>query len=222
MTDVQAFHDQIKRGGIEAVRSSLAEDPSLLNATNAAGQTALLLAKYYKQEDIADYLLTLDPQLDIFLATAAGRSSKVLSELERDRTLVDSHSRDGWTPLHLAGFFGHSDLVSALIDKGAKIEAVSTNQMKNTPLHAAIAGRQIEAARVLLERGANANARQEGGWTALQSAAQSGDREALELLIAHGADVNARADNNQCALNLALMKGNQEIAALLEHLGAGQ
>ena len=222
MTNLQAFHDQVKRGGLEGVRSSLAEDPSLLDAKNDAGQTALLLAKYYRQEEIARYLQTLDPQMDVFLAAAVGQSSFVGSEIDRDATLLTAYSSDGWTVLHIAAFFGHDGLVSQLIDCGATIDMPSTNQMKNTPLHAAVAGRKVESVRVLLEREANPNVRQEGGWTPLHGAAQNGDRSIVELLLAHGADVKAQADNKQAALDLALMKGNGELAALFEELGAGQ
>jgi uncharacterized protein len=73
---------------------------------------------------------------------------------------------------------------------------------------------------LLLERGADANAIEHGGWTALHAAAQNGNREMVELLLAHRAHVNARAENNQAALDLALTKGHQEIARLLEELGA--
>jgi len=220
MTDVKSFHEQVKRGDLEKVRAAIAGDRALLDATNESGQTALLLAKYYRQEETAKYLLSLDPKLDVFNASVAGQTNVVLDQIDRDRSLIEQHSNDGWTPLHLAAFFGHSDLADALLDRGAPIDALSTNAMKNTPLHAAAAGGKTELVQLLLNRGANPNARQEGGWTALHSAAQAGNREMVEALLANGADINARADNNQGPLDLAMMSGKQEVAALLEELGA--
>lgn len=220
MSDLKSFHEQVKRGDLIAVRAALTADPSLLDAPNDSGQTALLVAKYYRQEDIANHLLSLNPKLDVFNAAVAGNLSVMLAEIERDPSLLQAHSNDGWTPLHLAAFFGHPDLANALLDRGASVNARSTNAMKNTPLHAAAAGGKTELVQLLLHRGADPNARQEGGFTALHSAAQAGNREMVETLIANGAGVNARADNNQCPLDLALTAGKQEVAALLEHLGA--
>ncbi len=220
MPDVKTFHELVKGGDLDAVRATIAEDPALLDATNDSGQNAFLLAKYYGQQQTADYLLSLNPKLDLFTSCVAGLDSAALNEIDRDASLLESHSSDGWTPLHLAAFFGHPNLAKELLDRGASVHALSNNAMRNTPLHAAVAGGKIAVARVLLDRGANVNARQHGGWTALQGAAQSGNRELVELLIANGAEVHARADNNQSALDLALLKGHQEIAAMLEELGA--
>jgi uncharacterized protein len=220
MSDLNSLHNQIRQGDLAGARAALANDPSLLDAKNESGQNAFLLAKYYRQPEIAEYLLSLDPKLDLFSACAAGRLRSVTDEIDRDGSLLKAHSGDGWTPLHLAAFFGHADLANALLDRGADVNARSTNSMNNTPLHAAVAGGHLELVRLLLERGADANATQEGGWTALHAAAQSGNREMVELLLAQGGHVNARAQNNQAALDLALTKGHQEIAQLLEELGA--
>jgi uncharacterized protein len=220
MSALNSLHDQIKQGDLAGVRAALAGDASLLDATNESGQNAFLLAKYYHRPEIADYLLGLGPRLDLFSLCAAGRVNAVIEAIDLDRSLLKAHSGDGWTPLHLAAFFGHPEVATALLDRGADVNARSTNAMKNTPLHAAAAGGNIELVRLLLERGADANATQEGGWTALHAATQSGNREMVELLLAHGAHVNTRADNNQAALDLALTKGHQDIARLLDELGA--
>lgn len=218
--DVKAFQELVKKGDLAGVESALSAEPDLLDATNTAGQSAFLLAKYYRQEAIADYLLSQHPELDLFNLCVAGGVAPVLTEIEREPALLEAHSGDGWTPLHLAAFFGHAALAQALIDFGALVDSRSTNAMVNTPLHAAAAGGKTALVELLLRNGANPNAKQEGGWTALHAAAQSGNRDMVEALLANGADVSARAANNQVPLDLALQKGQQEIAALLEGLGA--
>jgi uncharacterized protein len=218
MADLKSFQEAVKRGDLATVKAAVAEDPSWAGAPNAAGQTAYLLAKYYRQEEMAAFLLEVRPNLDFFESCVAGQTTAVMNAIGENSSLLGSHNTDGWTPLHLAAFFGHPELAQALLDKGALVDARSTNAMKNTPLHAAAAGGKTDLVQILLKRGADINARQEGGWTALHAAAQNGDRPMVEALIAGGADVQARAANNQTPLDLALLKGNGEIASLLEEL----
>ena len=68
---------------------------------------------------------------------------------------LNAFAYDGWTPLHLAAFFGHLDAARALIDAGADIDAFSRNGLTNTPLHAATAGRHGDVALLLVEHGAD-------------------------------------------------------------------
>ena len=220
MADLKSFQEKVKNGDLAGVRAALAEAPALLDGVNESGQSSFLLAKYYRQPEMAEYLLSLNPKLDVFNAAVAGRTSTVLDEIERNKALLGTHSSDGWTPLHLAAFFDHPDLANALLDRGAEIDAPSTNAMKSTPLHAAAAGGNPDMVELLLKRGANVNARQHGGWTALHAAAQSGDRDMVRSLLAHSADMNARAENNQAPLDLALLHGHQDVATLIEGSGA--
>ncbi len=216
MEDLKTFQEQVKKGQLSEVRKSLEENPSLLDEVNESGQSAFLLAKYYRQPEVADYLLSLHPKLDIFGACVAGHTERVLGEIDKDSSLLEAHNSDGWTPLHLAAYFGHAELAKGLLNRGAGIDARSTNAMKNTPLHAAAAGGRIELSKLLLENGADVNAQQHGGWTALHSAAQAGNLKMAEVLLAHGAAAGARAENNQSALDLALLQGHGEMADVLE------
>lgn len=219
MVGVKAFHELVKKGDLASVRTAVGEDPNLPSLLNEAGQTAFLLAKYYRQDAVAAYLLEVHPHLDLFEACAGGQLNIVRTFLDQTPELLHSRSTDGWTPLHLAAFFGHPELARYLLDREAPVDARSTNAMKNTALHAAAAGAKIELVKLLLEAGANVNATQEGGWTALHAAAQSGNREMVELLVAAGADLKLRAANNQAPLDLAMLGGHAAIVDLLEQIG---
>ena len=107
MSDLKTFHEQVKTGDLNGVRATLAENPALLNAKMKRGNARCCFLNTMARPEVAEYLLSLGPQLDIFTAAAAGMTDAVLSELDRDPALIGAHSRDGWTPLHLAAFFGH-------------------------------------------------------------------------------------------------------------------
>jgi uncharacterized protein len=162
----------------------------------------------------------VDPTLAIFAAAIFGDAAEIETLLAGNRSLVNAVSPDGWLPLHLAAHFGHADAVRALLNKGAKVDAPSTNAMRNTALHAAAAGRSAAVAKLLLDAGAGVNARQSGGWTPLHSVAQTGDVEFARVLIEAAADVSVRADNQQRPLDLALTKGQQAMVDFLEAHGA--
>ena len=165
-------------------------------------------------------LVAADPSLAIFAAAIQGDTGQLTALLTANRSLVSQLSTDGWTPLHLAAFFGKTEAARLLLNKGAQVGARSTNPMENMPLHAAAAGRHLDAAKLLIEHGAPVNARQHGGWSPLHAAAQNGDLELAKTLVSAGADVNVRAENNQTPLDLALTKGQQAMVDYLESNGA--
>lgn len=218
---MKQLFEAIRAGNMSAVQSILDSDPQLASATDDSGLPAITVAIYHRQPDIVKLLEGRGAALDVFSASMAGRNDQVKQALATDPAAVNSFSADGWTPLHLAAFFGCTDCVLTLLDAAAKVNERSQNAMQNMPLHAAAAGRHADIVRVLLERGAWVNARQHGGWTALHASAQNGDVALAELLIAAGGDVKARADNNQSPLDLALTKAQQPMVDLLEHYGAG-
>ncbi|HEX7528916.1 MAG TPA: ankyrin repeat domain-containing protein, partial [Thermoanaerobaculia bacterium] len=67
----------------------------------------------------------------------------------------------------------------------------------------------------LLEKGADPNATQQSGWTALHNAASQGNLEVVRLLRSNGADLSARTDDGKSAADLAAERGH---AALAESL----
>jgi len=160
------------------------------------------------------------PTLAVFAAALSGDVAALENLLNGNRSLVTAVSPDGWLPLHLAAHFGKEEAARVLLNKGAAANARSTNALTNTALHAAAAGRAAGVAKMLIERGADVNARQHSGWCPLHAAAQSGDVELAKLLIAAGADVSVRADNQQRPLDLALTRGQQAMVDLLETHGA--
>lgn len=76
-----------------------------------------------------------------------------------------------------------------------------------------------QVAEVLIDKGADVNARDYYGDTPLHVAAR-GDKDAAEILMAHGADVNARDDYGESPLYFAAQWGQAGIAEILIANGA--
>ena len=96
------------------------------------------------------------------------------------------------------------------------MDVVANNATKVMPLHSAASSRNLAAARVLLERGAPVNARQQGGWVPIHAAAQNGDADMIDLLLAHGADSEIANDEGKTPAMVAKDKGHSQIATQLE------
>ena len=69
--------------------------------------------------------------------------------------------------------------------------------------------------KLLLERGADPNLRQQMGYSALHATAVNGDRATTEILLAHGADAQAKNDDGKTPADLAAERGHGELAEWL-------
>jgi ankyrin repeat protein len=150
----------------------------------------ILKALYRGDRDEAARLQAESPDLDVFDAAALGDLERLRELLGGDPEAVNAWSVDGFTPLHYAAYFDGPDAVSLLIESGASIETPSRNQefaREARPLHSAVAACRSDVAVVLLEAGADPNARQHEGFTPLMAAQQSGDLDLAETLIRFGA-----------------------------------
>lgn len=205
----------VQSGNIAAIRKMLQDGPSLVQAKDANGISAVMQAFYSRRAEIADLLIAAKPDLDIFEATAAGKADRVSEILRRHSGDSKSWSADGFTALHFAAFFNKPEIARTLIQHGADVSAASHNAMNVTPLHSAAAAHAGEIVRLLLEKGAPVNARQQGGWTALHAAAQNGDAEMVRDLLQHGADPRARNDDGKAPADVAAEKSHGEIVRLL-------
>ncbi|WP_263360020.1 ankyrin repeat domain-containing protein [Acidicapsa ligni] len=213
----QQYLKWIQRGASVEVADAVVADPSLITWRDVQGVSALMWAIYSGQTLIRDYLLFQLAQaggsLDVFEASAVGEAELLEEGLKRSPAHANALSGDGWTPLHLAAAFGTPETVQVLLANGASVATVSKNAQKNQPLHAALAlGRNAETVRLLLEAGADPNATQTGGYTALFSAAGANRTDLVELLTAHGADPSIRNDFGQSPAELARERGYSELA----------
>jgi uncharacterized protein len=209
---MQALITAIKAGDFEAVRVALQQNPDLIRVRPEQGPSSLLFAVYYNKPQIAAYLIEQGAPVDLFEASALGLLDQASQLLERRPEDINVYGRDGFQPLGLASFFGHTDLVRLFLDKGANVNTASRNTQRVTPLHSAVAGQHLEITKSLLHQGADVNAVQEGGFTPLHGAAQNGQLEILELLLAAGADPRTPTDDGKTSFEIASEAGHLGIA----------
>ncbi|HEY6214395.1 MAG TPA: ankyrin repeat domain-containing protein [Vicinamibacterales bacterium] len=223
--DRAAFIDAIKAGEFDRVKAMISADPTLLDARARTGESAILTAVYRGQKAIVNLLVSRGAPMTLCEAAAAGELERVERLLDEGAAL-DVYSEDGWTPLHLAAFFGHLKIAELLLSRGADATARSLNSTANTALHAALAGgrgpgsSQMLVAGLLIGQGADVNAADAGGWRPLHLAAANDNLDAIKALIAQGADVQVQNGDGRTPLSLAQEKSRREAAAFLRRHGA--
>ncbi|MHC4528164.1 MAG: ankyrin repeat domain-containing protein, partial [Planctomycetota bacterium] len=89
----------------------------------------------------------------------------------------------------------------------------------STPLMLAALFDQADAAKLLLDKGANINVRNNEGSTALHTAAFFCRTETVKLLLGKGADVNAQNNRDETALDTVAAPWSQELEGVYSYLG---
>ncbi len=199
----------------DAVARLIANDPAASSLTGPSGESLVLHACYVGASAIAPALLA-QRALDAAEAAALGDVAALDTALTYDADSISRRTADGWTPLHLACFFGKEGAAALLIDSGAPLDALSTNATRNTPLHAALAGACVHAlVKRLVLAGADVAALGEAGITPLHIAASRGDGALCDLLIARGAKPHAAMTDGTTPAQLATARGHTELAGKL-------
>jgi uncharacterized protein len=220
MNGIADLLGHIRRGNAVAAAEALAADPDLANARDDKGDSAVLVATYHGKQDLVRLLLDRGARPSFFEACALGLEADVRRELHENPSAARQVAHDGWTPLHLAAFFGHPETVEALLDAGADVLAVSRNGEGNLAINAAAAGprteRRAAIVRLLISRGSPVDGRgSPSGHTPLHEAAFNGDVALVRLLLESGADRRLRSGDGQTALEIADRHGRDEVARVL-------
>lgn len=130
-------------------------------------------------------------------------------------------SRFGSTALHYAASARSPDCIRPLLEAGANPNVRNTCLLE-TPVHVA-ALRHNDPERFLaplLEYGADANARDHEGSSALAFAVQANHAQSLKFLLDHGADADVPDDSGIPPIGVAVMYKHSALLQILLECGA--
>jgi uncharacterized protein len=134
----------------------------------------------------------------IFIACRRGDEDAVRMHLEAG-TSVDIDDTNHASLIATAIEGGHAGIVTILPSFGLNPDK-EINRFGETPLLRALAEKNLNVIRALIEGGASVNKSDPRGFTPLMSAAAGGDVEAMELLVKLGADLDAKSERGRTAL----------------------
>jgi ankyrin repeat protein len=191
------------------------------------GWTPVLLAAREGHKDIVELLLgpgkaDVDkmPDRSALLRYAVGKGYKDLVEFLLGISTDASKLTDTWPLLALVAAERHRGIAELLGSGDIDLDAKGGDYNTTLLMDAAQRGRG-DLVELLLNAGAEINARSHSGSTALMIAAEYGRKDMVELLLNAGADVHAKKNNGIMALMVAAAVRNEKgIVELLLDRGA--
>ena len=210
MHDNAAILRAVRDGDMLLAERILAADPRLVHASDEYLKTPLHWAAELDRRDIAQ--LVLDSGADLEAATAWGATALDWAATLGSTKVADlllAHGAKGMN-LVAAASLGKLDLVREFLDSGAPVAALARpapaepddhwvadsartrGDVISHAFYCACRNGQTAVAALLLERGADVNAKGVFGGTGLHWAAINGRRDTVGFLVAHGADLTIR------------------------------
>jgi len=170
----------------------LIEGGANVNEKDAGGSTPMAYAICNSHPEIVDLLKDKDVDINaainvaghtlLHIAAITGRTEAAALLIAKGAN-VHAIDGDSHTPMYYAVYIGYTKIVDLLQAKGVNINA-PVNAEGQTPLHIAAMNGDTERARLLIEGGANVNAKNAAGITPMRCAAIGGHAEMVDLLKA--------------------------------------
>ncbi|CAB1329969.1 unnamed protein product [Coregonus sp. 'balchen'] len=216
------------------------EEADLTNITDTQGQTPLMLAVLGGHTDCAvvgreDCVTALlDHEASALCRDGQGRTplhyaasrryTDILASLLRAATRSDPLDslldHDEYTPSHWAAYQGHEGCLEVLLEhktcSSQEGNSFTPLHCALTPLHAAACAEDVAGLQLVLRHGAEINAVDHTGRSALMVAADNGQSGTVAILLHRAkADLTLLDDNGNTALHLACSKAHEMCALLI-------
>lgn len=193
-----------------------------VNSQDSYGATALQIAAKHGHESVMRLLLKNEASINIenkngetALYWAARNGHKTAVELLLiSEANVLTKDNEGWSALDWAVTGGKSDIVKELLEHGVDTESDGRNQA----LYLAAGEGHEDTVQMLLDNGADVNAKDWIGSTALDWAAPGGHERTVRALLRNGSNLNSRDAYENTALHWAVQ--HETIIQLLLENGA--
>jgi hypothetical protein len=178
---VKTIVEAAKNGDLQAVKTLLAQDPSMLNVTDEAKYTPLHWACIRAHWDIAEYLIEKGADLNVV-------------------------GGDGGTQINWAAHHDNVEIIKRMVEKGAKLNI--RNKWGMTELHTAIWRGCIHVIEYLLDQGSDPEIKTNEGWTAMHYAFRSGHDNVIDLLKKRGISLKVQDNTGRYPQHLYFKKPN--------------
>lgn len=234
-------HIATSHGYINLVRGLILKKVDI-NAADALGNTALIIATRHDNAKILELLLNnnadhkiknkkkqsapyLAQTLDLKKSKSIFVKYKIgLPKKNRDYTKIDlatfkktinktTSLYKGWPLLNIASLLGEKDIVKQLISQGANLDA--TDKAGNSALHRAASKGQLDTVKILISNGSQLNAINDKRETPLYQAAEAGQFTIIKYLLKKNADTSIVAKNKSSALLIAILGRHKKSANIL-------
>lgn len=231
-----ALHCASEKGSIDSVRILLAAKAQV-DSVDRKGRTPLLIALKACRLDVSRLLVAKGASINVrcpdgwavlHYVCNLGMVDVLLLMIAKGVDLNCQTTKQLYTGLHIAAACNNKITCEVLLRQGAMPDLLDAD--RRTPLHRAAVENAVDAAKVLIQYGANLNIHGgNNGRTALQMAAslrfllkkeRDDNLQLIELLIIKGADLNARDRHGHTAIHIALKLKRHQLQELLMKYGA--
>lgn len=219
----QSLFDAVNKKDYQNVSTILSSSPDIdINASDMEGYTSLHRAivnndlntvmELLKNENIdVNSKLGIEVSIDgwylggatpLILASYLGYTDIVNALIEKDVDIKAKDDVDGCMAIHLAAANGKNEVIEILLD----VDASNINDVDNkgnTPLHWASMKDRPDTVSLLIENGADIEAKDVDNWTALHYAAAFASLQTVEALVDNGADKNSLTKDGNIPVNYA-------------------
>ena len=212
-----------REGHDNVVHALLSDSQCQVDAKGQDGYTALHYSCRYGHVDIVRTLvsnkasvnaMTDSGETPLLLAAREGHDNVVHALLSDSQCLVDAKGKNGYNALHYSCRDGHVDIVKALVNHKANVNARTDSGA--TPLTlAARHGLDNVVHALLSDSQCLVDGKGKNGYNALHYSCRDGHVDIVKALVNHKANVNARTDSGSTPLTLAARNKHDNVVHAL-------